>query len=740
MTKLAHILLAAMTLGACAARLAAGEPDPAAQARLLEKVSPSLVRLEYRVKYDKGDAPTALNLAEMCASCGRVHSEKDLSTYVKEERPIVAAGFLIGAQVAVAKDLLIHPRFIESIAVVQGDERVTATPSALATDRPAAILQLERPLTSARPLRFSADAAPPYFAITGSQKHGRWHARIRPFTPVATLRDDGAWTCPLAAEQLVIDEQARAVTVTFCDAGGGDAWKAAPAAWPTIDHAALTKRLADFDRASAGRLLRVALSFRSPKKTESAYSYGDDEEAATEQNAIGMIVGPRSVLVLSNLKPKVTARLKRVVLHLPGGKTTRAAFEGTLRDYGAFLASTTEDLPAAASLMTAPVESLADHLLLFATVQMKGENRVAYHQHGRIGEFSRRWNNRLFPTINDDEGHWFIFTPDDALACFSIPRRQKISVEERWSSDDYVLLPADRLADILANPAAHTDASNIPLTEEEENRIAWLGVEMQGLSPELARASQVSDRTRDGEIGGMVSYVYPDSPAAKAGIEPGDILLSLHVEGEPKPLDISVEDDDFGGSFPWERWDELPEQYFDQIPKPWPAADSSLAQSLTRLGFGRAFELELFRDGEVKRIAMTVEQSPHHFDSAARHKNKALGITVRNLTYEVNRYFQRTTDEPGLIISKIEPGSKASVAGLKPYEIITHVNDEPVRTVKEFKRRLQNEDTLRLTVKRMTKGRIVRIKLDRKGGDKTSDAAAARESPATTSAPAETKE
>jgi S1-C subfamily serine protease len=78
------------------------------------------------------------------------------------------------------------------------------------------------------------------------------------------------------------------------------------------------------------------------------------------------------------------------------------------------------------------------------------------------------------------------------------------------------------------------------------------------------------------------------------------------------------------------------------------------------------------------------------------------------MTYEVVRYFQRPDGDPGVVISKIEIGSKASTAGLKPFEIITHVNDQPVKSVKEFEQSVKGQQTLRLSVKRMTKGRQVK--------------------------------
>ena len=106
-----------------------------------------------------------------------------------------------------------------------------------------------------------------------------------------------------------------------------------------------------------------------------------------------------------------------------------------------------------------------------------------------------------------------------------------------------------------------------------------------------------------------------------------------------------------------------------------------------------------------------VEQSPPHYDAAVRYKSEALGLTVRDLTYEVRRYFRKEEGDPGVIISKIEPGSKASIGGIKPFEIITAVNDKPVRTVKDFENLTADQTECRLSVLRMTKSRTVPIKL-----------------------------
>jgi S1-C subfamily serine protease len=64
------------------------------------------------------------------------------------------------------------------------------------------------------------------------------------------------------------------------------------------------------------------------------------------------------------------------------------------------------------------------------------------------------------------------------------------------------------------------------------------------------------------------------------------------------------------------------------------------------------------------------------------------------------------------VVSKIEPGSKTSVSGIKPYEVITHVNDKPIMTAAEFGAALEGQNDLRLSIKRMNRGRVVKIALD----------------------------
>src|SRR5439155_15785454 len=131
-------------------------------------------------------------------------------------------------------------------------------------------------------------------------------------------------------------------------------------------------------------------------------------------------------------------------------------------------------------------------------------------------------------------------------------------------------------------------------------------------------------------------------------------------------------------------------------------AETPLMRTITDLGFGNKFTAEFYHDGKIIKKDFTIVQGPANFESAPKYKHPTLGITVKDLTYEVRRYMQRKPDDPGVIIGRIEMGSKGSSAGLKPYEVITHINDKPIMNVKEFEEATKDQKELRLSVKRMS--------------------------------------
>jgi hypothetical protein len=672
-----------------------------------------MVQVDYWLQFDKGEAPRASGWAQRCPNCGAFHGIA-AERGVEEERPLHFNGYLLTPTRVMTADVGVHPRFVKQVEVRFGDQKVQAKPVAWAVDQDAVFLELQEPLKGAKPLEFSPDKKGPYLAASYAFGNGFWALTVEPADAKVSVLSDGETFLSMAGNHVVTAKDGTPVAVVMRgDLPLDDSWKTSPLKWKTLSADEMTKALADLEQKTSQGLLHVVLSFRSPKKSASAavrYSRSSgSEEEATELHAVGVLVADTQVLVLGNLRGKVTARLEKIAVRPPAGEPVPAEFAGSLTDYGAFVVTLKKALPGALALATDNIRTYRKGLLLGADVYLQGEKRTAYFEPRRIAGISEGWREMLFPDLPGREDHVFLFNREGAMVSLPVARRPKVAAERSYDSNRVVFTPAAYLKTVLGELAKNVDKNNVPLSEEQENRLAWTGLELQGLNPELAKANGVSDQTGDGRYGAMVAYVYPDSPAAKAGIEVGDILLRLHVEGQPKPIDIRIEEDRYGGNFPWERLDELPEQYYDRVPQPWPSADNTANRMLTEIGFGKKFIVEYVHGGTTLKKEFEVVAGPAHFDAAPRYKAEPIGLTVRDLTYEVRRYLQRKPDEPGVIVARLEPGSKASVAGLKPYETITHVNDKPVMNVKDFEQSIAGQTELRLSVKRMAQGRVVKI-------------------------------
>ncbi|MBN1555778.1 MAG: hypothetical protein JXA11_13620 [Phycisphaerae bacterium] len=690
-------------------------PDAKQLAAVAESLLPSSVIVEYELKYDKGEPPYLTGWLPDAD-----YRSRALGDLVRQERPLGVPGWALSETEVLTPDPMIHPRFVRSIHVRAGKRRVKASPQSYGRDNQyAVILKTKSPLPGVTPLKFDPDAEGPFFSVNTRRSNTVWSTYVKPSPGGVMVRKDApavTFTTPFC---LLIDAEGKPVGANMnTHLLLGDAWKGDPRKrWTWISAEQGGALLDKIQKHAEKGLLRVTLGFRSPRKKESRFDF--EESSVTEKQVIGLLIADRTILVLANLPPKITARLDRIQVHTPDGKTLDATFAHTLKDYGAFTAALSEPREGVVSLSAKELLPLEDHFLPGLELRIQGEKRVAYVQHRRIGQFYPGRRGQIYPRVDGPTGNLFLFDADGTLLALPVARREQVRQEDH--SDDGPRLTAARyLQAVLAKPDENVDPSNVPLREEEESRLAWLGVVLQPLNSELARVNKVSDLTRNGQSGALISYVYSDSPASRAGLRAGDILLRLHVEGEPSPVEVEVESP--GRSyFPmlWQQYDKIPEQLFDQIPRPWPGAENQFTRMLTDLGFGKKFTAEYVHDGKVREAKFAVTQSPPHYYTAEKYKSDALGMTVRNLTYELRQYFRRPAEQPGVIVSKVEPGSKASVAGLRPYEIITHVNDEPVMNVKDFEKYTSptgggqgGGGELRFEVKRWTRGRVAKTTVD----------------------------
>ena len=144
---------------------------------------------------------------------------------------------------------------------------------------------------------------------------------------------------------------------------------------------------------------------------------------------------------------------------------------------------------------------------------------------------------------------------------------------------------------------------------------------------------------------------------------------------------------------------------------PWPNVERGVNETFSRYGIGAKVVVSYVTDGKRREAAMTLEQLPVHFLSARRSRNRDIGMTVCDLTFEVRDYYRLPDDAPGVVVAKLKSGDPAAVAGLRAFEIITEVDGEPVTSAKEFGRRIKGRRQLTFSVRRLTTTRIVRIDL-----------------------------
>lgn len=700
----------------------AADPGATKPAEIVAAIAPSLVRLELELQYDKGEAPSGVFDHDPGS---RTHSNHSLADVIREERPLEDTGYLVSPDTVVVPDATIHPRFIKSIRVASRSGSSEATVSAYGRDAWFMVLKLKERLPDVKPLEFVTGQKPAYLA-SYFRAEGGMLVDLAPF-PGRYQQPDGR------PGQRVLESSGLAVTTNGAPVGlvlshrlaADDSWQGSPLSKPLVEAGALAADIQTLMAHSRQILPRVRLSFRSPKTSagmererfRGRSQGGDDEnDDATEMDVLGLVLPGNKVAVMANLKASKTARLQRISIYPEGAaEGVTARFVASLKDHGVLVVEPEKPLPVTTRVYTGDLRDLLEVLVLKADIDLQGEVRADYFHGARFGMLRTGPRREAYPELGDMTGvaQAHLFTREGQAIALPVVRRERSGQRPggRWNRGEVELTPARLLAAAVANLAATSDPANVPTSEADETRVAWLGVELQPLTRELARANGVSDQTRDGESGALVTYVHAESPAAKAGIGPGTVLLRVRAPGLPAPLEVQLEEDFMRAQpFPWDRMDEIREQFFDRLWTPWAPAENAFTRALTDLGFGTKYTLEYFVDGKLQTQEFEVVASPPHFDGAPRFKSESLGLTVRDLTYEVRRYMQRKADEPGVVISKLEPGSKASVSGLKPYEVVTHVNDQPVLTVKDFERLVAAGGELKFSVKRMAKGRIVTIK------------------------------
>jgi len=172
----------------------------------------------------------------------------------------------------------------------------------------------------------------------------------------------------------------------------------------------------------------------------------------------------------------------------------------------------------------------------------------------------------------------------------------------------------------------------------------WLGVVIQDVTRELAESFGLKK-----PHGALVSKVMPDSPAAKAGFEAGDVIVKFNGKKV--------------------------------------ATSSKLPPIVGRTEIGKSVPVVVMRNNSRKTLQVTVEQLPESEELAQKKDNSGrliderLAIEIANL--EEQQREAMGIDKGGVLVVNVEQGAAAN-SGIRRGDVIMTINNQKVTNAKQF--------------------------------------------------------
>jgi S1-C subfamily serine protease len=195
----------------------------------------------------------------------------------------------------------------------------------------------------------------------------------------------------------------------------------------------------------------------------------------------------------------------------------------------------------------------------------------------------------------------------------------------------------------FAFPSAMAQAVTDQVTEDGVVRRSKLGVMVQPVTPVLAESLGLPDAR-----GALVSGVEPGSPADKAGLRQGDVLVGLNGQ---RVTDANALRNQIASTRP----------------------ESSVSLELLRGGKTETKSIRLVEREPAERASAV----PVEGDRAASN----FGMAVSPLTPGVAEQLELPRTETGLVVTNVDPAGAAASVGIQAGDVIKQVNDRDVTTV-----------------------------------------------------------